>query len=85
MAKKNYRKNPIEKQQHDTAVKVRKMTDEQLCNFLDEVAAENTNKVKEFLEKLQNLKGTGNGIGENIIAKLYKIAEIQGFIGEETE
>ena len=50
MSKKNYKKTALERQQHDTAVKVRKMTDEQLCNFLDEIA--NTNKreaVNEFI------------------------------------
>lgn len=82
MAKKNYRKSPLEKQQHETAVKVRKMTDEQLCNFLDEIAEGNTNQVKDFLGKLEELKGTGNGISTNIIKKLCKIAESEGFIKE---
>ena len=82
MAKKNYRKSPLEKQQHETAVKVRKMTDEQLCNFLDEIAEGNTNQVKDFLDRLEKLKGTGNGISTNIIKKLCKIAESEGFIKE---
>lgn len=31
MSKKNYRRNTVEKAQHETAVKIRKITDEQLC------------------------------------------------------
>ncbi len=47
MAKKNYRKTTLEREQHNTAVKVRKMTDEQLCAFLDDIqrqSAEETAK-----------------------------------------
>ena len=82
MAKKNYRKSPLEKQQHEKAVKIRKMTDEQLCDFIDEIAEGNTNQVKDFLDRLEELKGTGNGISTNIIKKLCKIAESEGFIKE---
>lgn len=82
MAKKNYRKSPLEKQQHEKAVKIRKMTDEQLCDFIDEIAEGNTNQVKDFLNRLEELKGTGNGINTNIIKKLCKIAESEGFMKE---
>jgi DNA polymerase III gamma/tau subunit len=37
VAKKNYQKTKAEREQHNTAVKVRKMTDEQLCEFLTEI------------------------------------------------
>lgn len=37
MAKKNYQKTKAEREQHNTAVKVRKMTDEQLCEFLNDI------------------------------------------------
>ena len=82
MAKKNYRKSPLEKQQHEKAVKIRKMTDEQLCDFIDEIAEGNTNQVKDFLDRLEELQGTGNGISTNIIKKLCKIAESEGFVKE---
>ena len=84
MSKKNYRKSPIEKQQHDTAVKVRKMTDEQLCGFLDEISAQQNN-LESFFDKLNKLKGTGNGISTGTIYKLRKIAVEYGFIMEEKE
>lgn len=41
LARKNYRKSLLERQQHDTAVKVRKMTDEQLCVFIEEIGNQN--------------------------------------------
>jgi len=37
VAKKNYQKTKAEREQHNTAVKVRKMTDEQLCEFLNDI------------------------------------------------
>ena len=36
--KRNCRRTPKEIQDHETAVKVRKMTDEQLCEFLREIS-----------------------------------------------
>lgn len=81
MAKKNCRKSLLEKQQHEKAVKIRKMTDEQLCDFIDEVSAQQNN-LEEFFEKLNELKGTGNGISTGTICKLRKIAAENGFITE---
>lgn len=83
MAKKNYRKSPLERQQHDTAVKVRKMTDEQLCAFIDEISNQN-NSLEQFFERLNELKGTGNGISTGTIFKLKKIAVAEGLLMEET-
>ena len=79
MAKKNYRKTPLEKQQHEKAVKIRKMTDEQLCDFIDEISTQ-PDTLYEFFEKLNELKGTGNGISTGTIYKLRKIAVEQGFL-----
>ena len=35
MKKRNCRKTDIEREQHDRAIRVRKMTDAQLCEYLD--------------------------------------------------
>ncbi len=83
MAKKNYRKSPLERRQHDTAVKVRKMTDEQLCAFIDEISNQN-NSLERFFERLNELKGTGNGISTGTIYKLRRIAVAEGLLMEET-
>lgn len=55
MAKKNFQKTPLERAQHEKAVKVRKMTDSQLCEFLDTLADEvqDNKTVKSFLKLLE--------------------------------
>lgn len=59
------------------------MTDGQLCAFLDEIQEKNTGcGLNKFFEKLEELKGTGNGIGTGTIYKLKKIAKANGFITE---
>ncbi len=84
MPKKNYRKNLLEKQQREMAVKIRKMTDEQLCNFIDEISSQKNN-LESFFGKLNELTGTGNGIGTGTIYKLRKIAVTYGFIKESEQ
>lgn len=82
MAKKrNCKRSGLEKIQHDTAVKIRKMTDEQICDFINEISNSKSNDdITRFLDKLEELKGIG--IGTKIIAKLRKIAVENGFIME---
>lgn len=84
MAKKrNCRRSNLEKTQHDTAVKIRKMTDEQICDFIDEISNSKSNDdIARFLDKLEELKGFGNGISTKTIARLRKIAVENGFIME---
>lgn len=84
MAKKrNCRRSNLERTQHDTAVKIRKMTDEQICDFINEISVSKSNAdITRFLDKLEELKGIGNGISTKTIAKLRKIAVDNGFIME---
>ena len=81
--KRNCRRSRLERTQHDTAVKIRKMTDEQICDFIDEISTSKSNDdIARFLDKLEELKGIGNGISTKTIAKLRKIAVENGFIME---
>lgn len=81
--KRNCKRNNLERTQHDTAVKIRKMTDEQICDFIDEISnSKSNNDITRFLDKLEELKGIGNGISTKTIAKLRKIAVENGFIME---
>lgn len=84
MAKKrNCRRSNLERTQHDTAVKIRKMTDEQICDFINEISVSKSNDdITRFLDKLEELKGFGNGISTKTIARLRKIAVENGFIME---
>ncbi len=94
MKKRNCRKTEAEKTMHEKAVKIRKMTDEQLCNFIDNLfdaaeeskkkeskAPSKSNKVAEFIRHLDSMSGTGNGIGKSTVYKLQKFAEKEGYLG----
>lgn len=81
MAKKrSCRRSELERSQHDTAVKIRKMTDEQLCGFLDEIENRQPegNCIGEFLERVEN----SGLIGGRTVKKLRDIAAEMGYIEE---
>ncbi|MDO4302119.1 MAG: hypothetical protein Q4D26_12135 [Clostridia bacterium] len=73
MASKNCRRNDIEKQQHERAVKVRKMTDVKLCEYLESLRSDKPCKdekavINDFLSYVYNQPC--NGIGRGIMARL---------------
>lgn len=77
--KRNCRRTPDELRQHEIAVKVRKMTDQQLCEFIDGLSASRP-RVEDFFRCLDKLSGTGNGIGRVTVNKLRRIAIKEGFL-----
>lgn len=80
MAKKrNCRRTPDELRQHETAVKVRKMTDQQLCEYINGLSADRPS-VEDFFRCLDKQAGSGSGISTGIIHKLRKIAVKEGFL-----
>lgn len=80
MAKKRAcRRTPKEIQDHDTAVKVRKMTDQQLCEFIDGLSTSRPS-VEDFFCCLDKQAGSGSGINTGTIYKLRKIAVKEGFL-----
>lgn len=80
MAKKRAcRRTPKEIQDHDTAVKVRKMTDEQLCEFIDGLSVHHPS-VEDFFRCLDKQAGSGSGISTGTIHKLRKIATKEGLL-----
>ena len=84
MSKKHRRRrSDLERAQHDIAVKVRKMTDEQLCEFLWEIEYKRPeeNLVGEFLKRLEKQE-MFTGIRGRTIAKLRAIARKMGYISE---
>ncbi len=101
MKKRNCRKNEEEKRMHERAVKIRKMTDYQLCMYINALKddayeegfrdgknqAEPTtgNKVSEFIQHLDVMSGTGNGIGKSTVYKLRKFAEKEGYLESRKE
>lgn len=84
MAKKRAcRRTPNELRQHETAVKIRKMTDQQLCEFIDGLSISRPS-VEDFFRCLDKQVGSGSGSGSGIstgtIHKLRKIAVKEGFL-----
>ena len=80
MAKKrNCRRTPKEIQDHETAVKVRKMTDEQLCEFIAGLSA-SLPSVEDFFVRLDKQAGSGSGISTGTIYKLRRIAIKEWFL-----
>lgn len=77
------RRSGLEKSQHDIAVKVRKMTDKQLCEFLWEIESRHPedNLVGEFLEQLEKQE-VFTGIRRRTTEKLRSIARKMGYITE---
>ena len=77
--KRNCRRTPDELRQHEKAVKVRKMTDQQLCEFIDGLSNSHPS-VEDFFRCLDKQAGSGSGISTGIIHKLRKIATKEGFL-----
>ena len=73
MKKHSCRMTDTEKEMHDRAVKIRKMTDEQLCKYIDDTRDKSVSK---FLTCVAGLKG----IGKTTENKLYYLAREKGFI-----
>ena len=90
--KRACRRNNEENAIHERAVKLRKMTDEQLCEHLDNLTCQSEKKgynegyraceakgsVKEYLEVIQ--KSKISGIGAVTLNKLLKVAKENGYI-----
>ena len=75
MKKHNWRMTPEEREQHERATKIRKMTDKQTCEYIDELCSPQ-HAVENFLYGVESCKG----IGQATIAKLRGFAKKEGFI-----
>ena len=93
--KRNCRKSSLEKLLHQRAVKVRKMTDKQLCQHIEDIKSnayedgykdgkkqgyKTSNVVEKFLQRLECMCGTGNGIGKSTVNKLRIFAKKEGYL-----
>lgn len=79
--KRNCRRTPDELRQHEIAVKIRKMTDRQLCEYIAGLSASHSS-VEDFFHCLDKQAGSGSGISTGTIHKLRKIAVKEGFLEE---
>ena len=93
MKKRNCRKTQDERKQHDVAIRIRKMTDAQIFELVGQVEDAKTasspeqpqpsdpaETIADFINRLDALSGTGNGIGKSTVYKLRKVAEKEGLL-----
>lgn len=72
---------------HDMAVKIRKMTDEQICQYIEQCKnadsdhKEQVKSVDDFLKIAENVKG----IGHRTVQRLYDLAKSAGYLNTESE
>ena len=77
MKKRSCRRTGFEQEQHDRAIRVRKMTDAQLCAYLDELEAHNQpivisqdeleKVINGFIDSLATRSGTGLRVSDATI------------------
>ena len=77
--KRNCRRTPDELRQHEIAVKIRRMTDQQLCEYIAGLSKA-VPSVEDFFRCLDEQAGSGSGISTGTIHKLRKIAVKEGFL-----
>lgn len=92
MKKKSCRRTETEREQHERAIRVRKMTDAQLCEYLDTLAAGHHQKgptreevILDFLDALGIRETDGLRVSDATIRKIKEIARKRGFLPELTE
>lgn len=93
MKKRNCRKTDTEREQHDRAIRIRKMTDAQLCEYLDSLAQPApapqpagpapAEIISNFLDALSIRTEDGLRVSYATIRKLREIAQAKGFIPAE--
>lgn len=91
MKRRSCRRTDDESKIHEKAVKLRKMTDEQLVHYVEDrvekARSEGRNEgkhgreIKEFLESLTS-PGAIPGVGATTVGKIKKYAEEGGFLNE---
>ncbi len=95
MKKRNCKKSEEERKMHEDAVKIRKMTDCQICMYIEAIKNEAyssgfkdgknqgqvcSNSISRFIQHLDILSGTGNGIGKTTVCKINNFAKDNGYL-----
>lgn len=87
MKKKNCRRTGVEREQHERAIRIRKMTDAQLCEYMDGLETgscppvpSKEEIVEEFLDTLSIREDDGLRVSDATIRKIKMIARRHGFL-----
>lgn len=78
--KRNCRRTEDERQTHDRACRIRRMTDAQICAFIDEKSTSVADVIESFLESLGTRSADGIRVSDATIRKLRAIAQDRGFL-----
>ena len=91
--KRNCRRTDDERDQHDCATRIRKMTDAQICSYIDgleqKAAAaaaaprKTEDAIRHFVDSLAVRTDSGNRISDATIRKIRQMAYEMGFLTEE--
>lgn len=86
MKKRNCRRSDTEREQHDRATRIRKMTDVQLCEYLDSLTAppppagpSRAEIINRFIDNLAIRSDTGLRISDATIRKIRTMATEMGY------
>ena len=92
--KRNCRRTDDERDQHDRATRIRKMTDAQICSYIDvleqKAAAaaaapkKTEDAIRDFVDSLAVRTDSGNRISDATIRKIRQMAYEMGFLTEES-
>lgn len=91
--KRNCRRTDDERDQHDRATRIRKMTDAQICSYIDgleqKAAAaaaaprKTEDAIRHFVDSLAVRTDSGNRISDATIRKIRQMAYEMSFLTEE--
>lgn len=91
--KRNCRRTDDERDQHDRSTRIRKMTDAQICSYIDgleqKAAAaaaapkKTEDAIRHFVDSLAVRTDSGNRISDATIRKIRQMAYEMGFLTEE--
>ena len=88
MKKRNCQKTDLEREQHDRAIRIRKMTDAQLCEYIDGLTQQTSHAqpeeiISNFLDLLTVPTDKGLYVSRMTANKVRQIAEQRGFLAEQ--
>lgn len=89
MKKKSCRRTDTEREQHERAIRIRRMTDAQFCDYLDGLSAGQRPKgpsteeiICNFLDALSIREEDGLRVSDATIRKIKEMARKRGFLPE---
>ena len=78
--KRNCRRDDEERAIHDRACRIRRMTDDQLCAYVDGRSTSPAEVIERFLGCLGTRSADGTRISDATIRKLRAVAKDKGFL-----